>query len=84
MPEITDADRKMAQNIVGEWGYEEEYWWRPIAKSIAEAREKGRQEMKEEVLNIDFDEFIGIDGDADSDSLSYFMVHKFEEAIRKL
>jgi len=27
-----------AKDIVGRWGYEESYWWQPIAKALAQAR----------------------------------------------
>lgn len=32
---------KTAKEIVGEWGYEEEYWWGPIAVALREAYNKG-------------------------------------------
>lgn len=36
-----------AKEIVGKWGYEEEYWWKPIAEALEEvdrrAREEGRK-----------------------------------------
>jgi hypothetical protein len=37
---------EIAKNIVGEWGYEEEYWWKPISKHLQLAYEAGREEEK--------------------------------------
>ena len=58
MPEITDRDREKAKEIVGNWGYEEPYWWEPIAQALSKAREEGRalgqQEMKEKAVNVAF------------------------------
>ena len=37
---ISSNDIKVAQKIIGKWGYEEKFWWMPIAKVIAETRKK--------------------------------------------
>lgn len=42
---------EIAKEIVGKWGYEEEYWWKPIAESLSQAEEIGRRRGIEEVVN---------------------------------
>ena len=37
---ISHENIKKAKNIVGEWGYEEQYWWSPIAEALQEAQNK--------------------------------------------
>ena len=29
--------RSIAKELVGKWGYEEEYWWRPIELALTQA-----------------------------------------------
>ena len=36
---------KIAKAIVEKWGYEEEYWWRPIASALSTQRAKAREEL---------------------------------------
>lgn len=33
---MSERDDKQAQEIVGKWGYEEPYWWEPIAAALAD------------------------------------------------
>ena len=35
-----------AKEIIGKWGYEEEYWWKPITEALT----LSKKEAKEEVL----------------------------------
>ena len=41
-----------AKEIVGAWGYEESYWWKPIAKALAIAvsEERGVKEKYQELI----------------------------------
>jgi hypothetical protein len=34
--------KKIAKNIVGNWGYEEPYWWRPIERALKRAYKQGK------------------------------------------
>ena len=40
---------EIAKEIVGKWGYEEEYWWKPIAEALSQAEERGRRRGIEEI-----------------------------------
>jgi len=51
MPDKTELPEwavKEAKEIVGAWGYEESYWWKPIAQALA----KARAEERERITNI--------------------------------
>lgn len=37
---ITSNDIKIAKKIVGKWGYEDKFWWMPIAEIISKTRLK--------------------------------------------
>ena len=53
MPDITELPEwavKEAKDIVGGWGYEESYWWQPIAKALARARVEGARERQKKLL----------------------------------
>ena len=39
-PQPSKEDIKIAKRIIGKWGYEEEGWWMPIAKSLAAAKQE--------------------------------------------
>lgn len=32
-----------AKELIGNWGYEEPYWWQPIKQALIEAHEEGRK-----------------------------------------
>jgi len=32
---------QIAREIIGKWGYEEDYWWKPIAQAITDAEKRG-------------------------------------------
>jgi len=38
-------DIEIAKEIIGKWGYEEKYWWEPIAKAITKVREEEREKI---------------------------------------
>ena len=47
MPDTTELPEwavKEAKAIVGVWGYEESYWWKPIAQALVKARTEGEEE----------------------------------------
>lgn len=43
------GEEEIARGIVGKWGYEEKYWWGPIAQTLKDAREEGRKEVLDEI-----------------------------------
>ena len=46
---MKQSDKEIAKEIIGKWGYEEEYWWKPIAEAIDQARKEGREEVIKEI-----------------------------------
>jgi hypothetical protein len=42
-------DERLAKEIVGKWGYEEAYWWKPIAEAFAQIRADERAKVIGEV-----------------------------------
>lgn len=38
---------KKAKAIIGKWGYEEEYWWKPIATALHSIQSQNIREMME-------------------------------------
>lgn len=49
-PPQTSKWEEIAKEIVGKWGYEEEYWWKPIAEALSQAEERGRIEERERIF----------------------------------
>ena len=45
---------KIAQEIVGKWGYEEPYWWQPIAEALAQARMEERTRITYELGKLNW------------------------------
>lgn len=44
--------KEIAKEIIGKWGFEEEYWWKPIAEALSQAEERGRRQVIEEIKNL--------------------------------
>lgn len=51
-PPQTSKWEEIAKEIVGKWGYEEEYWWKPIAEALSQAEERGRRRGIEEIKSL--------------------------------
>jgi len=52
MPDTTELPEwavKEAKDIVGRWGYEESYWWQPIAKALVKTKQKERLRVGKEI-----------------------------------
>jgi hypothetical protein len=43
---------KTAKEIVSEWGYEEEGWWKPIAEALTQARQEAVEETIKEFIKV--------------------------------
>jgi len=41
-----------AKDIVGRWGYEESYWWQPIAKALVKTRAEERERIEQEITRV--------------------------------
>lgn len=44
--DIDERFIEQAKEIIGKWGYEEEYWWRPVAMALSEMHKAGIEEGK--------------------------------------
>lgn len=42
---------KIAKDIIGKWGYEEQYWWKPIFEALDLAYNEGMEYERERLLN---------------------------------
>lgn len=43
---------KIAKEIIGKWGYEEEYWWLPIAEALQTAQKEVQTAMTNAILGV--------------------------------
>ncbi len=48
--ELESKYRRIAKEIVGQWGYEEEYWWRPIELALLQAFFDGQKSIMDSKL----------------------------------
>jgi len=52
----TQKYEKIAKEIIGKWGYEESYWWKPISDALQTEKEKMKKELVEwSIRKIDND-----------------------------
>ena len=77
MPDKTELPEwavNEAKDIVGAWGYEESYWWKPIAQALA----KARAELLLELLQVfnDYDVPITMTAEQVRDILEEYLTNK--------
>lgn len=59
-----------AKKIIGKWGYEEEYWWKPIAKALAAAELRGAEKIVDRVMLVGIEASVSHVVDAAQKSLA--------------
>lgn len=84
MTNNTQHSEEEAKEIVGKWGYEEEYWWKPIAKAIQSAREEGIQEGLKSVFDVTNEAFNQELLDKNSELVYAIKKEAREEALKEI
>jgi len=81
MPDTTELPEwavNEAKDIVGRWGYEESYWWQPIAKALVQARAEERSILLLELLQVfnDYDVPLTMTAEQVRDILEAYLTKK--------